>query len=156
MAEYLGSSPGVDSGTLIRLLSDTGHLTGAGRATPTGVRLMANLGLMTLQTLRRRQVSLSLLDRLLDDGYIYCAYYWRGAGERRIGHAFVIYGVEPGTILGMDPGLGQYVRRAESFFASERATLVVLGTSILPGLGRGVGEAVDLLRRSFVANPSGS
>jgi hypothetical protein len=115
---------------------------------------MAGAGLMTLRRLPHWRVRLSLLDQLLNDGYIYCAYYWGGSSGRAHGHAIVIYGVEPCMILFMDPGRGRYVREPESFFARQRAS-VVLGISVLPGLRRSVGESVDRLRRSFAVNPGG-
>jgi hypothetical protein len=127
---------------MIRWLSSGGgFLTSAGRATDSGVSLMANIGLMSLERMQSARLTLGLLDRKLNDGYVYLAYYWITAGGDRQGHAVVIYGVDANTIYYADPAPGRGLRREPAHYFTRRSVVVALGTSVLASLGRSIDES---------------
>ncbi len=145
----MGLPVGAGQVELIRWLSSGGgFLTRAGRATDAGVNFMGNIGIMRLERMPSRRATLDLLDRKLNDGYVYCAYYWNNARGGRQGHAVVIYGVEHGTVYFSDPAPGRGLVKAAASFFSRESLVVALGTSLLVGLRRNLDQAFSGLLSS--------
>ncbi len=88
------------------------------------------------------RVTAHLIEGLLDNGYIYCAYYWNSPGCGRGGHAVVIYGVDANHILFMDPARGRGLVREPHNFFSRQSTVVILATSLLVTLNRGLSQSL--------------
>ncbi len=144
--EHLQLTVGPSQTELIGWLSSgLGFLTRAGRATDSGVSLVGNIGLMRLVRLPSNRLTLDVLDRRLNDGYVYCAYYWRTRRGARLGHAVVIYGVEDNAILFSDPAPGRGLIREQANFFRRESETVILGTSVLVDLRRSVGESLSIL-----------
>ena len=128
-----------------------GLVDAQGRATHAGVRLMGIIGMMRTRRYVGRRVRAPVIERLLDDGYIYCAYYWNSRQRGRGGHAVVIYGVDRTHILLMDPARGRgLVREPHNYFARQ-SSVVMLGTSLLVTLGRGLEQAFSGILASGTA-----
>jgi hypothetical protein len=106
---------------------------------------MANIGLMHLERIPSAQVSPSLLDNKLNDGYVYCAYYWNLAGGGQQGHAVVIYGVDAHTVYFSDPAPARGLTKAPTNFFRRQSAVVALGTSLLADLRRGIDQAARRL-----------
>ena len=139
---HLGLPAMPAQGQVIDWLSGgAGFLTSAGRATPAGVGLMGNIALMYMERMRSSQVTADLLGRKLDDGYVYCAFYWNTPRGGRRGHAVVIYGVDSTIVAYSDPAPGQGLIKAPVTFFSNSSVNVVLGTSLLVDLRRGIDVA---------------
>ncbi len=145
--QHFGLPLGPAQDDLIRWLSSGGgFLTSAGRARDSGVNFMGNVGLMRITRMPSSRLTPALVDGLLDEGYVYCAYYWRNPRGGRSGHAVVLYGAEAGGFRFSDPAPGRgLVREPANFFQRESVT-VALGVSVLSGLRRGMQDAVNRLR----------
>lgn len=125
---------------LIELFEGDRRLTMAsGRATTDGIMLMAGLGLMNLIPFNARRVSIELLARALDRGYVYLIYFRTGHPA----HAVVLYGVDTQWIHVMDPMPGRgLVTLDPTYFATLRHGQVLLGFSMSLELSRGVSAAL--------------
>jgi hypothetical protein len=145
MARFLNITATTGSQDVIRWFeSGRGLVTPAGRATDAGIALLGGIGFMRLRRLRSPAVTMALLDRLLNEGYIYCAYYWTSGGSPR-GHAIVIYGVEEGRFHFMDPAPERGLVSERASFLAQQSHTVILGTSLLTGLARSVGRSFEQL-----------
>ncbi len=130
----------MSSQRLIELFGDDSHLTQpTGRATPDGIMLMAAMGMMRLVPLRPRRISIGVLGRALDLGYVYLIYF-------RVGHpahASVLYGVAAQNIYVMDPMPGRgLITLAPNYFLTLGNAHVLLGFSMLLDLSRSVSASL--------------
>lgn len=125
---------------LIELFEGSRGLTSAsGRATTDGIMLMAGMGLMHLVPFNARRVSIEVLGRALERGYIYLVYF-------RVGHpahAVVLYGVDAQWIHVMDPWPGRgLIQLPANHFLTLRHGRVLLGFPLLGDLTRGLSTSL--------------
>jgi hypothetical protein len=140
-ASLVGTTNTTSSQRMIDLFGapDGGLTLPSGRATPDGIMLMAGLGMMHLVPLRPRRITIEVLGRALNHGYLYVIYF----RVRRPAHAIVVYGVEAGNIYAMDPMPGQgLVTLAPNFFLTLEASQLLLGFSLMVDLRRGLDMAL--------------
>jgi Papain-like cysteine protease AvrRpt2 len=145
-AELFDSPPcPFDAQRLIDIFNSEGLLYRNLRARPQGMTLMAGIGFMRLQPYHAPYVSIRVLGYFLQDGYLYLA-YWSRAG--RAAHAVVCYGVDSQNIYLMDPMPGAgLITVAPSYFMQMRHGIVVIGTTWLGDLTRGVRDALAPLQQ---------
>lgn len=147
MANWLNlSPPGLTETDLHRWFSpDTGLSTKQGRLTQSGVRTLAGVGWMHIEEWPGQNLTLERADRMLNGGYVYCAYYSATAG-----HACVLYGVRESGFLVMDPSAG-YLELRPNFF-QEFALRV--GVSLLAQISASIDTSVDRLRPAPGGGPA--
>ena len=135
-----GAGNPISSERLIEMFGRDRHLTRAsGRATADGIMVMAAMGLMRTVAFRSRRVTIDVLGRALEQGYVYLIYF-------RVGHpahAVVLYGVDAGAIYVMDPWPGRGLTTLPAnYFATLSNGRVVMGFPMLGDLASGVSAAL--------------
>jgi hypothetical protein len=80
-----------------------GALSESGAATARSVKSVMRLGAMTIETVHGAELNATYLGHKLEQGYVYLAYRPAYDGGEN-GHVVVVYGVEPGAVLVVDPG----------------------------------------------------
>ncbi len=139
-ARLQGTTNNLSSRRLIEMFDGNRHLTyRTGRATPDGIMLMAGMGLMSLVPLRARRVSIEVLGRALDQGYVYLIYF----RVHHPAHAVVLYGVDQQNIYVMDPmpdrGL---MTLPPNYFLTLSDGQVLLGFSMVGELNRSLAASL--------------
>ena len=139
-ATLQGTTNTLTSQRLIDLFGGDSQLTQpTGRATPDGIMLMAGMGLMQLFPFRPSRLTIALLGRALDLGYVYVIYF-------RVGHpahAIVLYGVDARSIYVMDPMPGRgLITLAPNYFMTLSDARVLLGFSLGLALSRSVSASL--------------
>ncbi len=98
-----GIAHGPNESQMMALFSTVrGALDSSGAATPRGVRRAMNLGAMTIESVRGAELTTAFLGQKLEQGYVYLAYKPAFDGGSS-GHVVVVYGVEVGHVLVVDP-----------------------------------------------------
>lgn len=142
--QLTGTQPSVSQADLIRWLeSGSGLMYDSGRATPSGMMVMAGVGMMRLVPFRVRRATIEGFATLLEAGYLYLVYFRR---PRTPAHAIVCYGVEEDGFLVMDPWPARgYIKLPPDFFTAMSEGHLMVGFSLELGLARSVGAAMETL-----------
>ncbi len=115
-----------------------GYLNASQAATRRGVTNVMYLAHMAIETVRGAELNAKYLGEKLEQGYVYLAYTPAYDGGDS-GHVVVVYGVEPGAVLVVDPGSSlTTVRIPEDWLMSRTSAIVgvpLLGPPTNPFLG---------------------